>query len=230
MSHNTRLLLLDSVALLIVLGLCFGPDFGGGWLGRVLVFAAIGATLYGWLLLHRRLGDTRSLNEQLSGVWLVFVAAITVLFFWGLQQLGWQTDLNDPGTRALKSTAFTFFIGYLILSAVIVQQQESLLRGGGEPAEDERDREIRARAASAGSTALQIGVIAVIIQIAAGSVFIARHIPLFDTPLNIAHALVGAFIIAELVKSATEVWLYRRDAVGAEDAAADAADAPKVKA
>jgi len=37
-------------------------------------------------------------------------------------------------------------------------------------------------------------------------------------------------LLATLIECATEVWLYRRDAVSAEDEAADAADAPKVKA
>ena len=232
MSHNTRLFLVDLVALLIILGLYLGPDFGGSWLGGILVFAAIGATLYGWILLHRRLGDTRSLNEQLSGIGLVFVAAITLSFFWGLHQLGWQTDLNEPGTRALGWNAVTLLIGYWILSAVIEQQQRGLLGAGGEAMEDERDRDINARAASVGYTALIIGVIALImiIKIAAGSTFVGREIPLFDTPINIAHALIGVLLLATLIECATEVWLYRRDAVGAEDDAADAADAPKVKA
>lgn len=221
MSHNTRLFLVDFVALVIVLGLYLGRGAGGSWLGGILVFAAIGATLYAWIRLHRRLGDTRSLNEQLSGIGLVFVAAITVSFFWGLQQLGWQTDLNDPGTRALGLNAVTFLIGYWILSAVIEQQQAGLLGAGGEAMEDERDRNINARAASVGHTALVVGVIALIVQIALGSRFGARDIPLFDTPINIAHALIGVLLITTLIQCATEVWLYRRDAVGAEDEASE---------
>jgi hypothetical protein len=221
-----RLLLVDALAILLVLVLLYRPGLSNiGWWGELLAWFAIWFTIYAWMRVRRAAGDVRSLNEQLRGVGLVFVGVIAAGFFWGLFQLGWQTDINDPATRKLGVNALVLTIGYWILSEILTSAERKRLGASGEAIEDERDREVNSRADSVGYTVLIVCLIAAITHIVGGGAFTWRSTPMFDTPSNIAHVLLGILLVTTFIEHAVAVWLYEKDAEIADEADHD--DAPR---
>ena len=225
LGYSNRILLLDAGALLLMYALFFwAPDVpvfaNRGVLGALIGLASIWLTLYLWMRVRQVAGDTRSLGEQQAGLGVFFFVAVAAFFFWRLHQLGWQTDLSDPATRAIGSNAISMLIGYWIVSGILAHQHAVLLGTRGEAMEDERDRDIRASASSHGYTFLIVAIIAVIIQLGFGGHYLPSKTLAFATPTNIAHWLIGALILSTLVEKTSALWQYHRSAVDSDEAAA----------
>jgi hypothetical protein len=225
---GTRVLLLDIAAVLLICAAMYSgvmpwvkfDNFAMAATASVVRIGVLIAGLYAWASLRAREDDTRSFNEQLTSLALIFTSALTFMFVVRMQQVGWNAELGDDSTYAFARDFIHMLIAWWVLSSILTRQAVSKL-GPQQPLEDERDHAIIARANRAASEVLTFLLIAIIarLAIADGGLFGAREssISLFVvTPSNIAHWLIGALLIETLVSKGYATWLYRRSDVTAE--------------
>ncbi len=207
---SIRILFLDGLALLLMYLLFFAPDWPRdtilGVLGNAIMLVSVWASLYVWMKVRKVANDTRSLGEQLTAISLFFTVAIGGFFFWKLHLLGWQTSLDDFHTRAVGRNVVIMLIGFQIVRHIITRQHAALLGSGGEAMEDERDRQIGARADAHSHMLLVILIIVLIVQLAVGGDAIVRQ----ATPLNVAHWLIGILILSSIAEYGSAMWQYHR--------------------
>ncbi|HYF62757.1 MAG TPA: hypothetical protein VD886_08070 [Herpetosiphonaceae bacterium] len=163
--------------------------------------------LAGWSAIHG-LSTTRSdpeslitLGEKQAWVALITTAVVGAYLFAKLSALGWDAGPDNRGLRKVVANSVAMLIGANILAGLL-RRRES-----GSTLEDERDRAIRRGAASVAHAALVIAVIALAVTLGFTPV---ERLP-FSSPVAIAHALIGALMISELVRHAAEAWRYRRE-------------------
>jgi hypothetical protein len=229
-SIGTRVLVLDIGAVVLICAVMYSgvlpwvpvDNFAVAATASVVRIGVLIAGLYAWAKLRAREDDTRSFNEQLTGLALIFTSALTFMFFVRMQQMGWHAELSDHGTYAFARDFIHMLIAWWVLSSILTRQALSKL-APEQPLEDERDHAIIARANRAASELLTFLLIAIIARLAFadGGLFGAREssISLFVvTPANIAHWLIGALLLETLVSKGYATWLYRRSDVSAETA------------
>ncbi|KFN41416.1 hypothetical protein [Arenimonas oryziterrae] len=199
---RVRDIALSLMALVGLYLLYFAPDRDYGWIGNAILIGSAWITFYLWSKSAPLAGLSWSLGEQLATLSLAFTGVVAVFFVLKMQQMGWQvTDLKQPGVRSLgRNIVLMLVLSYVLMAALRA-------RAGQEAVEDERDRQIAARAAAHAHIVLVVALIGLVLNLGfGGSVFAS-----YATPLNIAHWLIGLLIASILAEHFSAVWQYRRD-------------------
>lgn len=139
--------------------------------------------------------------EQQSWVQLAFNLAVLSYLVVVVVQAGVHAQLSDPAIQSMGRHVFMMILVMSVASGVIAHREE------GAPEADERDQTIASRASSYG-----YGVLATAVLVLVGSLGITPpELLWFASPLNIAHALLGSFLLSCTVQSAATSVLYLRD-------------------
>lgn len=202
---NVRDLLLAALAAVAIYLLYFAPDhvagIDAGIAGSLILLGAGWLTLYLWSRAKPVAGTAWSLGEQLATLSLGVTVAIAFLFILKLGEAGWQVSRDDPAAYSLGRNVLLMLVLWPLLGAAIKA------RAGTAAIEDERDRDIAARAGSHAHIVLVIALVGLVLNLGfAGSGILA-----YATPFNVAHWLIGVLILSIVAENLSAVVQYRRD-------------------
>ena len=202
---NIRDLVLAVVAAAAIYLLYFAPDriagVDTGIAGSLILLGSGWLALYLWSRAMPVAGVAWSLGEQLASLSLAVTTAIAVLFVLKLGEAGWQVSRDSPAAYSLGRNVLLMLVLWPVLGAAIKA------RAGAAAIEDERDREIAARAGSHAHIVLVVALVGLVLNLGfAGSAILA-----YATPFNIAHWLIGVLILSAVAENLSAVVQYRRD-------------------
>lgn len=133
---------------------------------------------------------------QEKSAWVVVLASVSVLWIFGVPFVRDATPPPFAYGPILVVAVIAFIIvatlGHIALGVLFPKAASAPL--------DERDRRIELQAERAGGVALGLAAFA-------GVVF-----ALYEGAPRVAMAIFLGLVVSELVKSATQIWLYRRGA------------------
>jgi len=161
--------------------------------GVVLGLAALGMT-------RPREGSLASFGEKMAMLSVLVTLAAGAYLVIKLTQLGWDVSYPNRSLHKVTTNVVTILIAGGIAAQVLRRREGGTLL-------DERDRDVSRRAASVAHV-----VLVVLLAVFAVSLGIpgVRWLPL-STPSGIAHGLILAIGLSELVRHATATWIYRKD-------------------
>ncbi len=136
---------------------------------------------------------SRSFQEKSS--WVTFIT-VAVVF-------GFYFAVSLPGARVdIRPHTVFRFAGFVVMLAVIqVIGHVAIALHDRRTQTDERDRLIALRGVRNGAYVLSTGVF--------GSLCVGLLVP---GNFAFTHALLGAWVLAQLVETGSKLWLYRREA------------------
>lgn len=206
--RNWHVFVLAAIALPALWLLLVGPGrvlgIDTGHLGMVLLITAAWSSLLALSRLPRGEGE----GAIAPGEWKAWIGTgfmlMAVAYFLGKASLFAGAEFGDVHVEAVARNLVMLLIAWIVLTRVMAERW----RGGVE--EDERDREIAAKAGGWGRGALVACVVAYAVLLG----FSPADRLQWATHFMIANMLVFALMLGWLVESAVTVVLYRRDRTG----------------
>lgn len=141
-------------------------------------------------------------SEVRQWVALVFTGAIAAFLAFHAADIARAEKVAD--LRSIGRTVAMLVIGWILFSAVLRQRVHAGVQ------EDERDREVQRHADSGSHTAICLLVVALAVTLGLSP---ADRMA-WATPIVIAHLLVLALVLANLLGCIVAVWQYRRGCAG----------------
>lgn len=175
------------------------------WLGIDTSAAGTGLlllTAWAGLWLSTRIPADREASVSPSEVrqWVALVFTGAIAAFLAINAVDIARAENVSDLKALGRTVAMLVIGWILFSAVLRQRAHAGVQ------EDERDREVQ-RQADSGSHAV-ICLLVVALAVTLGLSPVERLA--WATPIVIAHLLIFALVLANLIGCVVAVWQYRR--------------------
>lgn len=175
----------------------FGLD--GGLVGSFCILLA------GWSLAYALrsapVSDRMEPGAVESWISLALVVVIGAYLFTRLSSIGWEIDLGTRAARQMATNVLVMIAGAQVLTRLMRPRDPSITL------EDERDTNIRRKAAAMSHSILVAGIVGAIVTLALNPS--GRLSAL--TPDVIAHALIGLLLISEATRHSAEIVYYRRD-------------------
>lgn len=173
-----------------------------GLLGSLLLSASSWLTLI-QLLRPARSSGLAGFGEKQSWIGLGVTLLSAAYVITKLAAQGWSNDIHAPGMQRIPLGVIGLLIGAAVLERLLRHREPDAI------VEDERDHLIRQRAARISHGAL-IGLI-ITASVTLGLSPVERLA--FATPVMIAYGLIGLLALGELMRYASQIWLYRHERV-----------------